>query len=131
MRSKKIRNISYSLIALASWISIVLFMSTSPDKNSGVVSVFQVWILLTTVIADIGAVILIIIRIFKVIDKNTNFLYCFLGVTNSILGLGGILFYSIQKINITGLHDLLFNLFLGAIILSDLFFFEPIIEKEK
>jgi len=123
MDSKKIRNISYSFIAFAICISVVLFMSTGKYSNSGVVSDFQVLILVTTVLADIGGGTLIIIRIFKVIDKNTNFLYCFFGIMNSTLGLSGILFYFIHKINLTGLHDLLLNLLIGAIILSDLFFF--------
>jgi hypothetical protein len=42
---------------------------------------------------------------------------------NSTLGFSGILFYFIHKINLTGLHDLLLNLLIGTIILSDLFFF--------
>lgn len=123
MDSKKIRNISYSFIAFAIWISVVLFISTGQNNNSGVVSDFQVLILLTTVLADIGGGILFIIRIFKVIDKNTNFLYCFFGIMNATLGFSGILFYFIHKINLTGLHDLLLNLLIGVIILSDLFFF--------
>jgi len=123
MDSQKIRNISYSFIAFAIWISVVLFMSTGKYSNSGVVSDFQILILVTTVLADIGGSILIIIRIFKVIDKNANFLYCFFGIMNCTLGFSGILFYFIHKINLTGLHDLLLNLFIGVIILSDLFFF--------
>jgi len=129
--STKIRNISYSLVLLAAWTGILLFLSAKADSNSGDISSLYFWAKLTSLIAGFGALLLLGLRVFNVIDRNRNFLYAFLGTANIALGLCGIGFYFFRKINMIGLHDLLPNLLIGTIIFVDIFLFETIFKKNK
>ena len=131
MHSKKLRNISYSLILLIICTSIILLLAVRTNANPGNISALYIWAKLIGIIAAIGGLLLIGLRIFNVIDKNRNFLYSFIGTTNSALGLCGISFYLSGKINMIGLHDSLPNLFLGIVVLLDIFLFELVFHKRK
>ena len=130
MHSKKLRNISYSLILLAVWTSIILLLSIRPNSNPGDISAFYFWAKFTSLVVGFGALLLIGLRIFNIVDKNRSFLYCFLGTANLALGFCGIGFYWLRKINMNGLHDLLPNLLIGVIILADIFLFELISQNK-
>jgi hypothetical protein len=130
MNSKKLRNISYSLVLLIVCTSIILLLAVRNNVNPGDISAIYVGAKLTGIIAAIGSLLLIGLRIFNVIDKNRNFLYSFIGTTNFALSLYAIGFYLSGKINMIGLHDSLPNLFIGIIIYADIFLFELIFHKK-
>ncbi|HEY4064151.1 MAG TPA: hypothetical protein VGM30_19730 [Puia sp.] len=129
MRSVKLRNISYSLIALAALTGIIFFISARADLNAGDISALYFWTKLSSLIASFGALILIVLRIFKRIDRDRNFIYVFFGTANILLGLCGVSFYFLRKINIIGLHDLLPNLLIGIVIFADLFLFDALFRR--
>jgi len=126
MNSQKLRNLGYSLIILIVWTSFILIVSARGRSEPGQISVLYFWTKLTSVIAGVGALVLIVLRVFKVVDKNRNLAYSFLGVTNIALGLYGIAAYLLHMINMAGIHDLLLNLLAGVILLIDILFFESI-----
>lgn len=124
MLSKKFINIAYSLILLAIWTSIVLFLSAKEEATPGIIiSPLYFWTKLTNLTAGFLALLLIGLRIFRFINKNTNLLYSFLGITNAVLGICGLSLYFFHKINIIGLRDLLPNLVIGFAIVIDIFLF--------
>ena len=129
MRSKKLRNIAISLILVALWASVMLFLSA--QTNKGDISPLYFWMKLTTLVAGFAGLLLLALRIFKVINRDRNFLYILFGTANLILGLCCICFYFIGKINLIGLHDTLPNLFVGIVIIADVFLFESIFKYIK
>jgi hypothetical protein len=131
MRSIKIRNIFYSLTLLAAWTSVIAILSAKADSTPGDISALYFWAKLTSVLCGFGGLLILILRIFKVINRNTNFLYSFLGTTNIALGLSGVGFYFFRKINVIGVHDLLPNLLIGVIIFADIFFFDTIFKRKS
>ena len=129
MRSAKLRNISYSLIVLSVLASIILFVSARADLNAGDISALYFWTKTSSLIAGFGALILIGLRIFKHIDRDRSFMYVFFGTANILLGLCGVGFYFLRKINIIGLHDLLPNLLIGVVIFADIFLFAALFRR--
>ena len=127
MTARKLRNISYSSVLTAVWASVILFMSAR--TNSGDISVLYFYTKASSLILLIGGILLLALRIFRAIDKNKNFLYCFFGLANTLLGLLGVVLYLAGKINMFGIHDLLLNLLIGVLILADLFLFELLFKK--
>ena len=123
MLSKKLRNIGFALILDALLASVILLLAG--NGNSSVISLY-ISIKLAILIAGFWGLLMLALRIFWKIDRDRNFLYAFLGTSNMILGLLGICFYFIGKINLIGLHDTLPNLFVGVIVLSDIFLFKSI-----
>lgn len=130
MFSRKLRNISYSLLLLGVWTSIILIIGARSNSNSGNISVIYIWVKFTSLISGAAGLILIILRAFSIIDKNRNFIYSFFGTTNFALALCGIGFYLSGKINTIGLHDLLPNLLIGVVIIADIYLFESIFHKK-
>jgi hypothetical protein len=131
MLSKKLINIAYSILILAAWTSIVLLLSAKANSNSGDISALYFWAKTTSLMASFAGLALIALRIFKKIDRDRNFLYAFLGTANIALGLCGVLFYFLHKINIIGLHDLLPNLLIGVVVMADIFLFNFVFKKEE
>jgi hypothetical protein len=111
---------------MVAWISIILILSAKADSNPGGISVLYFWAKVTSLVGGFGALLLIGLRIFKAINRDKNFLYALLGTINIVLGCCGISFYFFGRINMIGLHDLLPNLLIGVLILSDIFLFETI-----
>lgn len=129
MQSKKLRNIALSAILIALYASAILLLSAK--NNSGDISPLYIWMKMTTLVAGFSGLLMLVLRIFKVIDRDRNFLYTLLGTANMVLGLLGICFYFLNKINITGLHDMILNLFVGVVVLSDVFLLEIIFKKNE
>ena len=127
MLPNKLRNVAISLILDALAVSLILFLSAR--QNSGDILVVYLWTKLVTLIALSAGILILILRGFRVIDRDRNLLYTFLGTTNIILGLGGICFYLLGKINLVGLHDTMPNLFIGVVITADIFLFESLFRK--
>lgn len=119
------------MAALAAWTCIIWDLSARSEAGAGEISALYFWVKITSLGAGLAALGLIVMRIFKIIDKNRNFWYAFLGTTNLVLGLSGIFFYAFHKINIFGLHALLPNILIGITLFSDVFFFEKIFKKKN
>jgi hypothetical protein len=79
---------------------------------------------------DCCAVICVILRFFRIIDRQKSFLYTLIATSNFAFGLSGVFFYCINKIDASGLHYLLINLLLGTLLLSDIFFFDVVFDKK-
>jgi|GEM_PF-2188024 len=133
MQPTKLRNIAYSLIILAIWISFVLLVSAKANSspNSGYISAFYFWAKLSSLVAGFGGLAMLALRIFYKVARDRNFLYAFFGTANAVIGLSGTTFYFLGKINTIGLHDLLPNLFVGVVILADMFLLETIFKTNK
>jgi hypothetical protein len=128
MLTKKLRNIALSLNFIALWVSVILFLSA--QTNKGDISPLYIWMKLTILLAGFSGLLMLALRIFKVITR-ANFLYTFLGTANMMLGLSGVYFYILGKINMIGLHDTIPNLFVGVVVLTDIFLFESIFKNDK
>jgi hypothetical protein len=122
--SVKLKNIVISLVLSACLFCVLLILSTKTDHSPGIISVGYFWLNIANLVSIFGALLLLVLRIFKVIDKNRNFLYAFFGATNMILGICALSFFFLNMLNIVGLHNLLANLLLGVIIIVDLFLFD-------
>ena len=129
MLSKKLKNIALSLILVALWASVILFLSA--QTNKGDISSLYIWTKLSSLLAGFAGLLLLALRIFKVINRDQYFLYTFLGTANMVLGLLSVYFYLMGKINLLGLHDTLPNLFVGVFIMADIFLFESLLKHNK
>lgn len=123
MINQKVRNILVSLIILAFWASAILFLSSKNASDPGTISLLYVWAKVTSILASCTAGIFFVLRLMRLVHQQRNFVYSFLAVTNTLLGVAGVVFFLMHKINIIGLHDLLLNLLIGIILLADIFFF--------
>jgi len=129
MKSIKIKNIGISLGILAAWICIVLILAAISSNDPSNISLVYVWVRFSGLLVGFGGILFLALRIFKAINRDRNFLYIFLGTANLALGICGIGFYFLRRINTLGLHDLLPNLLVGVIIYADIFLFETIFKK--
>jgi len=129
MKSIKIKNIGISLGILAAWICIVLIVAAISSNDPHNISLVYVWVRFSGLLVGFGGLLFLALRIFKAINRDRNFLYIFFGTANLVLGICGIGFYFLRKINMLGLHDLLPNLLIGVIIFADIFLFETIFKK--
>lgn len=127
MTTRKSRNISYSFALTVVSTSIILFLSARTNARD--ISVLYVYTKASSLFLLIGGILLLALRLFKAIDKNRNFLYCFFGIANFLLGMAGVVLYLTGKINIFGIHDLLLNLFLGVLIQTDILLFDWLFRK--
>ncbi len=112
----------------AVWSCFVLFISA--NTSAPVISPLFIWILGSTFVTDCGAVICLILRIFRMIDRQNSFVYTLIATSNFVFGLTGVFFYCINKIDASGLHYLLYNLFLGTLLLADIFFFDVVFDSK-
>lgn len=129
MISKKVKNIGISLGILAAWVCIVVILSALSSKDPNNISVVYIWVRLSGLLAAFGGLLFLALRLFKAVNRDRNFLYIFLGTANLVLGVYGIGFYFIRKINVLGLHDLLPNLLIGIVIFADIFLFGTLFNK--
>lgn len=129
MISKKAKNIGISLGILAAWVCIVIILAALSSNDPNNISLVYIWVRFSGLLAGFGGLLFLALRIFKSIDRSRIFLYTLLGTANLILGLCGVTFYFMRKINTLGLHDLLPNLLIGVIIFTDIFQFETIFKK--
>ena len=130
LTTPQIKRSILSLIVLGCLTSILLVASARSVAGPGAIPVSYIWVKLTSVLSAGGAILSIGLRLFRVIHPSKSFPYTFLAITNTILGIGGVLFYVIHKINLIGLHTLLLNLLIGIVLLADIFFFDVMIRKE-
>jgi hypothetical protein len=121
MSSLKFTNIFYSLVIFAGWTGIILFLSGRVKE--GIISPLFFWAMLTSYIVGIGALIILAVRIFRLIDRDTNFLYAFLGTTNGVLGLLGTGLYIFHSEDIYVIQESLPHLLIAAVIFCDMFRF--------
>lgn len=131
MLSKKLRNIALSLILVALWICLILFLSAKGNENSGDISALYIWTKISGLLAGFAGLLMLALRIFKVITRDQYFLYPFLGTANMVLGLLSVYFYLVGKINLVALHDTIPNLFVGVVVMADIFLFESIFKNNK
>lgn len=124
----QIRNrIGLSIIIVAVWSSIVLFLSAITFSSD--ISPIYFWIKMSTLVAGYGALTCLFLRFLDKLDQATNFTYTLLATSNLAFGLCGLIFYFLHKINLIGLHDLLLSLLLGIILFADIFFFDDLFKK--
>ena len=122
-----LNRIGLSAIIIAIWSSIAMFISA--NTPSPVISPIFFWILVSLLVVDCGAIICLVLRFINKIDRKSSFLYTMFGTSNFVFGLCGLTFYCLNKINLVGLQYLLLNLFLGILVLADIFFFDYLFEK--
>ena len=118
--------IGYSLIliALLSCAIVLVFYpgnsELGPDFNVFVISLFIRYLVLW------GGIGIILLRLIGIIKKNNNLVYIFLGTFNLCLGVFGWILYIKNEMVITFLHKSILNLFVGVIILIDVFLLKTI-----
>lgn len=127
MTTRKLRNIFYSFVLTAVLTGAILFASAG--TNAGDISVLYIYTKASSLILLIGGTLLLILRLFRALDYNKNFLYCFFGLANLLLGILGVVLYVSGKINTFGIHDLLLNLLIGVVIQTDIFLFDWLVSK--
>jgi len=125
----KCRNILLSLITVAVCTGLLLLWSAKVTSDLGDKFFLYICVQFTSVIVLWASVLLIILRTFRLFDQEHNFLYSFLAVTNTILGLSGVILYLLGKINTVGLHALLLNLLVCVVLFADILFFKSVFQK--
>jgi hypothetical protein len=82
-----------------------------------------IWIIATYALLCIGILVLVL-RLFRILKSNSDFLYTFFGVINHCIGIFCLILYLFKKVDLLWLHECLFNLFVGSLIISDIYVFK-------
>jgi hypothetical protein len=126
MHQKKKKHIVISLGIILAWVCIMIISSALSWKDNNIISIGYVWARLSGLLAGLGGLIFLALRLYNVVNRNENFGYAFFSIANLVIGLAGVVFYSIRRINQVGLHALLPNLFIGVVMMTDLFLYDHI-----
>lgn len=123
---RKCNYIGYSLILIALLSSSVLFFFYPGNSELGhnfnivVISIFIRYFAL------VGGIGVILLRVFWVIKKSDNLFYIFFGTLNLCLGLFSWILYFNNAMVIAFLHMFILNVFVGVIILIDVFLLKTV-----
>ena len=129
MNSKKKKNVVISIGLVTAWVCIIIILSAASSKDPNNISTGYFWARLSGLLVGFGGLLFLALRIFNSISRNENFWYAFFATSNFIVGLAGGLFYLTHNINFIGLHDLLPNLLLGVIMMTDLILHDYIFKR--
>ena len=129
MKAIYFKNLLISLLILAAWTAMTLFIGSKSQSplDYGITLFGGLWVLRLGALC--GAGIVILLRIIQRINRQTNFFYFFLAISNFVLGVFGSILFIINESNQLILHELLPNLLIGTILLVDIFFFNALFNK--
>ena len=111
------------------WSAIVLYFSANSKSELGTGFSLYSWLMITRFFGLIGSGLFFVLRVARLIRKQTNFFYCFFAVVNCSIGIVALLFYFIAILNRDTLYLFLLNLLVGVILLADIFFFRTIFNR--
>ena len=128
---RKCNYIGYSLILIALLSSSVLFFFYPGNSELGqnfnvvVISIFIRYFAL------VGGVGVILLRLLRVIKKSDNLVYIFFGTLNLCLGVFSWILYFNNAMVIAFLHMFILNVFVGVIILIDVFLLKTVSNRSS
>jgi hypothetical protein len=131
MKATYFKNLILTLLILAAWSVLVFKFASKADGDVGLGFALFVGVSITRIASLCGAVLFLLLRMSKLIDRQRNFFYFFFAVTNLLLGIGGVVFYEFNQINREGVHELIANLFVGALLIVDIFLFNVLFKKSE
>ncbi len=128
---RKCNYIGYSLILIALLSSSVLFFfypgNSELGQNFNVV-VISIFIRYFALVGGIGVILL---RLLRVIKKSDNLVYIFFGTLNLCLGVFSWILYFNNAMVIAFLHMFILNVFVGVIILIDVFLLKTVSNRSS
>ena len=128
---RKCNYIGYSLILIALLSSSVLFFFYPGNSELGqnfnvvVISIFVRYFAL------VGGIGVILLRLLRVIKKSDNLVYIFFGTLNLCLGVFSWILYFNNAMVIAFLHMFILNVFVGVIILIDVFLLKTVSNRSS
>src|SRR5689334_14221102 len=126
MQSKRNRNIAVSVGICAAWVCIICILSALSNNDGNIIALAYVYARISGLLAGLGGLIFLVLRVFASISRTHNFGYAFFCTSNVLIGAAGVIFYFSRNINMVGLHELLPNLFIGVIMMADIFLYDYI-----
>jgi hypothetical protein len=119
----------YSFVILVLWATYVIIIF-SPRPNSifpnqvstGILDNRFVMFLFTRYFGLWSGGLVLLLRLLRIIKNKQSFIYIFIGLLNTSLGVLGIFLSTFKQVNIDLLHMFIFNLSIGVIIFIDISF---------
>lgn len=128
------RNCLYSSIILILWTAyVIVIFSPRPNivfKNqvsNEIIDNRFIMFLLTRYFGLWSGVVVLLLRLLRIIKNKQSFIYIFIGLLNTSLGVLGIFLSTFKQVNIDLLHMFIFNLSIGLIIFIDILFLKIIL----
>ena len=117
----KYHNLSLSCgIIVLSTIAILLMYYPSPGDFGPKFGVSIIYILISNTVLPMGVFVLVL-RLIRVLKKNTGLIYIFLGIINLFIGLLAIYLFFAGTVEMSWLNRCFLNLLVGFVIISDAF----------
>jgi hypothetical protein len=126
---REYRYMGWAIVLLTVWVAGIDWFSRGSVSDYGPGFAVYVWVQLTRWVCLWGAGILFVLRVLRVLQPDRNFLYCAAAAMNAVMGLAGVVVYSVGGWSVEALHAFLLNLLVGVILLADIFFFTRLFGK--
>jgi hypothetical protein len=126
---QKYRNMGWAIVLLMVWSAAIFWISDRSDSDWGHGFALYSWVELTRWVCLGAAGLLFLLRVFRLVDQDRNFLYCCFAMVNAAIGLTGIVLYPFENWNVTAMHEFLLNLLVGVVMLADVLFFSGLFMK--
>ena len=111
--------VSLGIIALSVILSFLLYYhdKSGLGKGFGLAVIFVI----VRYISLVAALAFILIRLFRILLRRTNFAYIFVGALNCSIGLICFVLFLLGEANVSWFHNCLVNLTIGVLIIADVF----------
>ena len=129
--TRKSANILISLSIICIWIFVMLIMSQAPEEEVRDELALALLIYSTLFFGLSTGLIASTIRIIGFIKDRTNFLYNFIAVLNTCLGLFGIILVGLNQLDEPWVLLFMFSLAIGATMMVDIFMKKNVVKPEK
>src|ERR1700744_3890674 len=121
MDNTQYKNLWISTLIIVAWGCLAIYISTNSKSDLGDGFALFSWVLVTIPFALIGAVLFSLLRAIRLINRQTNFFYCFFAILNFCLGVLGLGLCIFIQLNRPFFFVFLLNLLVGCILLADIF----------
>lgn len=115
------KNLIFSFLILLLYISIALLLFYPGTSGLGDFFNLSVLLIFTYYIAIGGGILLLLLRVLKWLKDKYALVYILCGVVNLFLAFTGICMYLLNKADMDWLHNSIGNLFIGFLLLCDVF----------
>ena len=111
--------LSCGIIVLSTIAILFLYYPSSSDLGPKF-GVSIIYILISYTVLPLGIFVLIL-RLFRLLKKNTGLIYIFLGIINLFIGLLAVYLFFTGIVEMSWLNRCFLNLLVGFVIISDAF----------
>lgn len=121
----------WGILALMVWSAGIFWFSSWDKSDWGYKFALYTWVQWTRWTCLGAAGLLFLLRVFRLVNQDRSFLYCFVATINTAIGLVGIVLYPFENWDINALHEFLINLLVGVVMLADVLFFSGLFTKPE